>query len=146
MDILDIAKRECKGEATVEEVTWLSLPYMRIDWLNALITALNELDSQMTYHRDRITMMTDDVKLDIVSTREYTFEKDKFDAWQRRALRYKAGLQGRVNDVKIMLVSGDDSPRPEVLTAAIILHKQQSESYGLTPEPHDIELWSSITK
>ena len=146
MDILDIAKRECKGEATVGEVTWLSLPYMRVDWLSALITALNELESQMTYHRDRITMMTDDVKLKIVSTDEYKFEKDKFDAWQRRALRYKAGLQRRMNDVKTMLVSGDDSPRLEVLIAAIILHKQQSESYGLTPEPHDIELWSSITK
>lgn len=145
-DILDIAKRECKGEATPEEVAWLNLPEMHGDWLNALITALNELDSQMTYHRDRIGLLANDVNLKIVSTGEYKFEKDKFDAWQRKALRYKAGLQRRINDIKMMMVNGDDAPRIEALIAAIILHKHQSETAGLNPEPHDIELWSTISK
>lgn len=146
IDILDIAKRECKGEATEEEVAWLNLPEVHSDWLNALITALNELDSQMTYHRDRVGMLANDVKLNIVSAEEYKFEKEKFDSWQRKALRYKAGLQKRINDVRTIMATGDDSPRLEVLIAAIMMHKQQSESSGLTPEPHDLELWSAITK
>lgn len=147
MDILDVAKRECKGEATDAEIALLNQPEMHSHWLNALISALNELDSQMTYHRDRITMLTEDVKINIVSTDEYKHEKEKFDAWQRKALRYKAGLQRRMTEVKTMMFTGDDNaPRAEMLLAAIMLHKQQSETSGLDAEPHDLELWSTIAR
>ena len=147
MDIQDIAKRECKGQATEEEVEFLNNPEQHNSWLNALINALNELDSQMTYHRDRVSMMTEDVRLNIVNTEEYKFEKDKFDAWQRKALRYKAGLQRRITEVKTMMFGGNDNnSRAELLAAAIMVHKQQSESAGLSPESHDLELWSALAR
>lgn len=146
-DIIEIAKRECKGQATDEEIAYLNRPEMHSEWLNALMTALNELDSQMTYHRDRVTMLANDVNLNIMSESEYKYEKEKFDSWQRKALRYKAGIQKRMTEVKTMAFSSDgSSPRAEALIAAIILHRQQSENSGLTPESHDIELWSSIAR
>lgn len=144
-DIIDIAKRECKGQATEEEVAFLNQPEMRQVWLNALKTALDELDSQMTYHRDRVTMLANDANLDLISEKEYLGEKEKFDSWQRKALRYKAGIQKRITEVKTMnLTSGDSSARVQELIEAIVNHKRQSENAGLNPEPHDIELWSSI--
>lgn len=144
-DILDVAKRECKGDATKEEVALLHTPEMLPQWINALIAALNELDSQMTYHRDRITMLAEDVKLDIIDQDEYKHEKERFDSWQRKALRYKAGIQRRLNEVKTMMFSGENgSPRAEALIAAIMVHKQQCEASGLDPEPHDIDLWATI--
>lgn len=145
MDILDIAKRECKGEATEEEVAYLNRPEMLGRWVNALVVALNELDSQMTYHRDRVTMMADDVKMKLISAEHYRFEKEKFDSWQRKALRYKSGIQKRVSEVKMMMLGGDaESNSSNVLVSAIIKHKQQSEASGLDPEPHDLELWSAL--
>lgn len=146
-DIIDIAKRECKGQASKEEVEFLHQPKMRQAWLNALTTALSELDSQMTYHRDRVTMLANDAKLNLIGEGEYMDEKEKFDSWQRKALRYKAGIQKRITEVKTMASSSDDpSVRVQELIEAIVTHKQQSESAGLNPEPHDIELWESITK
>ena len=147
MDIQDIAKRECKGQATDEEIEFLNNPEQHSNWLNSLINALNELDSQMTYHRDKISRMTEDVKLNIITTEEYKFEKDKFDAWQRKALRYKAGLQRRITEIKTMMFGGNDNnSRAESLAAAIMIHKQQSEISGLTPESHDLELWSALAR
>ena len=147
MDIQDMAKRECKGQETEEEVDFLNSPENHANWLNSLINALNELDSQMTYHRDRISMMTEDVKLNIVDSEEYKFEKEKFDGWQRKALRYKAGLQRRITEVKTMMFGGNDNnSRAEVLANAIMIHKQQSELSGLDPESHDLELWSALAR
>jgi hypothetical protein len=145
MDILDIAKRECKGEATQDEVAYLNKPEMLGQWVNALLIALNELDSQMTYHRDRVTMLADDVKMKLISTEQYRHEKEKFDSWQRKALRYKSGIQKRVSEVKMMMLNGDSEfNNSHVLVSAIMKHKQQTEASGLDPEPHDIELWSSL--
>lgn len=146
-NIVDIAKRECKGQATEEEIAFLNRPEMYPEWLNALSTALNQLDSQMTYHRDRVTMLANDVKLNIVSESEYRHEKDKFDSWQRKALRYKAGIQERMTEVRSMASTSPGSNlKAEELVTAILMHKRQSENAGLNPEPHDIELWSSISR
>jgi len=145
-EIIEIAKRECKGQATDEEIAYLNRPEMHSEWLNALVTALNELDSQMTYHRDRVTMLANDVNLNLVGNGEYKYEKEKFDSWQRKALRYKAGIQKRITEVKSIVSSDGSSSRAEELIDAIILHRQQSENAGLTPEPHDLELWSSIAR
>ena len=80
-NIMDIAKRECKGDASTEEIEWLQKPENRLAWCQSLLTALSDYESSAMYHRERVNMMAQDVKLGVVSHKDYLEEKDKFDTW-----------------------------------------------------------------
>lgn len=147
MDILDIVKRECKGDATDEEVAWIMEPTRRAEWHRALREAIEEFESQMLYHKTRIERMADDAKVGILSRDIYTEESDKFEKWHRKALRYRSGLIKRASDVRAMLDSDPEFDFKENyyrLVNAIEKHRQATLSAGLNPENHDDDLWSSI--
>lgn len=149
MDILDIAKRECKGDATEEEIAWLSQPARRADWHRALREAIEEFESQMLYHKTRVERMADDAKVGILSRDIYTAESEKFENWHRKALRYRSGLVKRASDIRAMLDSDPDFDFKEnyyKLVNGIEKHRQDTLAAGLSPENHDNDLWSIINK
>lgn len=149
MDILDIAKRECKGLATEEEVNWITSPQNHVEWHRALSEALAEFESQMLYHKTRVERAADDAKVGIISKSQYAEESEKFESWNRKALRYRSGIISRMAEVKAMI---DDDPTFDFkkkyhdLADAINKHKIATETAGMTPEKHDTDLWESISK
>lgn len=148
MDILDVVKRECKGNATDDEVSWLSAPERVGAWYQALLDAIAEFESQMMYHKTRIERIADDAKLNIVNKDFYVEEKEKFEAWYRKALRYRSGLVGRASDVKMMLSEQSSeilSDKLNKLISAIHLHRKTMENLDMTPEKHDADLWEVLT-
>lgn len=148
LDVLDMAKRECKGMATQEEIEWLHAEENTLAWCHALITALSDSDSQVIFHKSRIDMMAKDAELGIVDKNDYYEEKQKFDEWVRKAQRYRNGISKRLSEVKTILGDVDsleiveDNAR---LVRSIIEHKRASFEGEYTAEPHDIRLWSTIT-
>jgi len=146
-DVLDMAKRECKGDATSEEIAWLHDKENRIAWCHALITALSDSDSQMVFHKTRIDMMARDVELGLKDHNDFEEEKLKFDEWLRKAQRYRNGINKRLSEVKTILSNLNSLEIVEEnarLSKAIIEHKRSSFEGDYTAEPHDIRLWSTI--
>jgi hypothetical protein len=147
-NIMDIAKRECKGDASTEEIEWLQQPENRLAWCQSLLTALSDYESSAMYHRERVNMMAQDVKLGVVSHKDYLAEKEKFDTWYRKSQRYRNGISERLSQVKTLLAEDktisylDEIAR---LTYAIIQHKKESEETEAIPEVYDLILWSSIS-
>jgi hypothetical protein len=147
-NIMDIAKRECKGDASTEEIEWLQLPQNRLAWCQSLLTALSDYDSSATYHRERVNMMAKDLQLGVVTHKDYLDEKDKFDNWYRKSQRYRNGISERLSQVKTLLAEDKTvSHLDEIakLTLAIINHKRASEESEAIPEVYDLVLWSSIS-
>lgn len=146
-DVLDMAKRECKGQATDDEVAWLHDEGNRFAWCQALITALSDCDSQVLFHKTRIDMMSKDVELGIKDHNDYFDEKQKFDEWLRKSMRYRNGISQRLSEVKTIL---PDIPQLDLieenarLTKAIIDHRRSSIEGEYTAEAHDIRLWSNV--
>lgn len=146
-DVLDMAKRECKGTATEEEIDWLHDEKNRLAWCHALITALSDSDSQVVFHKSRIDMMAKDVELGIMHQDDYYAEKQKFDEWVRKSQRYRNGISKRLSEVKTILADSESLDLVEEnarLVKAIVAHKRSSFEGGYTAEPHDIKLWSSV--
>lgn len=146
-DVLDMAKRECKGDATSEEIAWLHDEENRIAWCHALITALSDSDSQMVFHKTRIDMAAKDVELGLLDPNDFDEEKLKFDEWLRKAQRYRNGINKRLSEVKTILSNLDSLEIVQQnarLAKAIIEHKRSSFEGEYTAEPHDIRLWSTI--
>jgi len=142
-----MAKRECKGDASPEEIAWLHDEENRIAWCHALITALSDSDSQMVFHKTRIEMMAKDVELGLKDHNDFDEEKLKFDEWLRKAQRYRNGINKRLSEVKTILSNLDSLEIVEEntrLSRAIIEHKRASFEGDYTAEPHDIRLWSTI--
>lgn len=146
-DVLDMAKRECKGDATPEEITWLYDEQNRLAWCHALITALSDSDSQMMFHKTRIDMMSRDVDLGLKDEEDYYDEKQKFDEWIRKAQRYRNGINKRLSEVKTIISNSESLDLVEEnarLARAIIEHKRSSFEGEYTAEPHDLKLWSTV--
>lgn len=148
-DFLDMAKRECKGMATNEEVDFLMHEDNRFAWCQALITAISDYDSQMIFHKTRIDMLGRDAELGVVSHHQYYEEKQRFDEWIRKSTRYRNGLNQRLSEVKSLLANKDTLEHIEEiarLTRAIIEHRRVSTEGKYMAEAHDIKLWSQIVE
>ncbi len=146
-DMLDVAKRECKGDATPEEIAWLHDETNRLAWCHALITALSDSDSQMIFHKTKIDMMAKDADMNLIGFEDYQEEKLKFDEWLRKAQRYRNGINKRLSEVKTILSNSESLDFVEEnarLVRAIVEHKRSSFEGNYTDEPHDIRLWSTI--
>lgn len=146
-DVLDIAKRECKGDATGEEIAWLFAEENRLAWCHALITALSDSDSQMLFHKTRIDMLSKDAELGIIDIEDYQEEKEKFDEWIRKAQRYRNGINKRLSEVKTILANTESLDLIEEntrLAKAIVDHRRSSFEGEYTAETHDLKLWSHV--
>jgi hypothetical protein len=146
-DVLDMAKRECKGDATAEEVAWLFAEENRLAWCHALITALSDSDSQMIFHKTRIDMLSKDAELGLMDQEEYHDEKLKFDEWIRKAQRYRNGINKRLSEVKTIIGNSTSLDLVEEnarLAKAIIEHRRSSFENEYTAETHDLKLWSAV--
>jgi GTPase Era involved in 16S rRNA processing len=146
-NVLEMAKQECKGTASEEDVEWLQKPENRFTWCQALITALSDCDSQVAFHKNRIDLMAKDVELGMLAASEYFEEKQKFSDWVRKSMRYRNGVSQRLSEVRALL--GND-PRIkhveeiEKLTKAIIAHRRASIENQYAAEAHDYKLWATV--
>lgn len=146
-DVLDMAKRECKGDATEEEVAWLFAEENRLAWCHALITALSDSDSQMLFHKTRIDMLAKDAEIGLMDEEDYHEEKLKFDEWIRKAQRYRNGINKRLSEVKTIIGNSSSLDLVEEnarLAKAIIDHRRASFEGEYTAETHDLKLWSAV--
>ena len=147
-NILDVAKRECKGDATAEEQEWLQKPENILAWCQALTTALSDAESSMQFHHNRISLLSQDAKYGDFALQNYIEEKEKFDAWQRKAQRYRNGINQRLSQVKTLLGSNDSSTHVDEivrLTRAINDHRKASIDADSIPEVYDQILWSTVS-
>ena len=148
MDILDIVKRECKGDATNEEVSWLRDPANHGVWLSGLFWAISDFESQLLYHKSAVDLAARDAELKIITKNEYLDVRDRFESWHKKALRYRSGLHERLAEVRSLVYSHPDNATKanlQDMIQAITNHKRATLNAGLNPEPHDSDLWSSIT-
>jgi hypothetical protein len=146
-NILDIAKRECKGDATEEEQEWLQKPENLLAWCTALTTALSDHDSSAQFHHTRVTLLAQDAKLGGYAAEQYLEEKAKFDTWQRKSQRYRNGISNRLSQIKTLM--GEDKTMSHVeeiarLTKAIVDHRHAVTNADDIPTLYDLALWSSI--
>lgn len=147
-DVLDMAKRECKGDATADEVAWLFAEENRMAWCHALITALSDSDSQMLFHKTRIDMLAKDAELGLIDDDDYHDEKLKFDEWVRKAQRYRNGINKRLSEVKTLIGNSSTLDLVEEnarLAKAIIEHRRASFEGEYNAETHDLKLWSAVS-
>lgn len=146
-DVLEMAKRECKGIATDAEITWLQQPENHFAWCQALITAVSDFDSQLLFHKTRVDMMSKDVELGIIPISVFSEEKQRFDEWIRKSTRYRNGITKRLSEVKTLLSQKKELDLIEEvarLTRCIIEHRRSSIEGEYGAEAHDLRLWSSV--
>lgn len=147
LDVLDMAKRECKGDATDDEIAWLQAPENRYAWCQALITALSDYDSQVMFHKSRLETLAHDAELGVAGRQEYLMEKDKFENWLRKSTRYRNGISQRLSEVKTLL--GENPLLQHIeenarLTKAIVEHRRAARDGQFGEETHDLKLWSAV--
>lgn len=146
-NLLDMVKRECKGQATEEEQEWLQDPNNHMAWCQALTTALSDAEASMQFHHNKISLLSQEAKYGGYALDKYLEEKEKYDAWQRKAQRYRNGISQRLAQVKILVGQNDTiSHTDEIvrLTRAIYEHKKAALEADAIPEVYDQILWSVI--
>jgi hypothetical protein len=147
LDVLDMAKRECKGDATEQEVQWLLQPENHYSWCQALITALSDFDSQVLFHKTRLQMLAHDAELGVTPREEYLMEKEKFEGWLRKSTRYRNGISQRLGEVKTLLGNHPALEHIEEnarLMRAIADHRRAARDGQFGEETHDLKLWATI--
>ena len=142
-DIIDLVKREVKGQASREEIIWLKQPENTDLWVNGLEAAIEDLLLQFDDWEDRLTRIRQEIKADVLSTHDYLEATKQFEFWRKKASRYRLGLEQKL--LEVSMTNEQREPIVDVLINAIEVHKKQS-SKTRTVTPTDIQLWSLIEK
>lgn len=136
IETIGLAKREAKGEATPEEVAWLADPANYRLWVQALRSAIADAVEQFDLQRERLERARNEVAAGILSQDAYRLVADAYDAWSKKANRYRLGLEQRLAEI-----TATEQSEVERLRAAITVHRYNSQA------PHsdaDHELWSVL--
>lgn len=136
IETVALAKREAKGEASPEEVAWLSDPANYRLWVQALRSAITDAVEQFDLQRERVERARAEVQAGITSNENYRVIADAYEAWSKKANRYRLGLEQRLAEV-----TASETAEVERLRAAITVHRYNSKA------PHseaDHQLWSVL--
>lgn len=136
IEVVEVAKREAKGEATQAETAWLHDPANYPSWVQALQTAIQDINQQIDYQRDRLDRGRREVEAGILSKDQYGRLSDSYEAWSKKANRYRLGLEQRLAEITVAHTS-----EVERLRVAIMQHRYFSQA------PHsdaDHALWAAI--
>lgn len=137
VDIVGIAKREAKGEATSDEVSWLHEPQNRALWIRALRAAIQDAQDQFSLQRERVDRARLEVGSSLLTEDRYRQIVGEYDAWVKKANRYRIGLEQRLQEIGL----DSEMTEAERLRNAIAAHRHMSE------EPHsdaDRHLWTVL--
>jgi len=138
IDVVTVAKREAKGDATQDEIEWLTRSENREIWARALRSAVHEAQEQIEIRREGVERARVEVAAGLLDQRGYRAIADEYDAWIKKAQRYRLGLEQRLAEVVSQTQAEIDR-----LRVAIEAHRASSTS---TPSDADSRLWSILDK
>jgi hypothetical protein len=136
LEVINLAKREAKGEATPEDQAWLSDPANFQSWCVALRSAITDATEQFEQQRERLDRARADVQAGILSTGDYQQISDHYEAWAKKANRYRLGLEQRLAEI----TTTQDSEVARLRTA---IEKHRSVKQ-YEPSVADEVLWSVL--
>jgi hypothetical protein len=140
-EVVELVKREAKGEATDSEKRWLYSPSNRKTWKAGLSSAIEDCVLQFEEWDVRLERVRNEVIDGVVSKEGYERASEAYEAWRRKAGRYRLGLEQRL--LEITLDEQGYEPIVDTLVDAIRKHKKdlvgQRESVAV-----DIRLWSVL--
>lgn len=139
MDFIEVvaaAKREAKGDATDQEIAWLRDPRNRSAWMLGLSSAIQDAADQFAQQRERLERVRADAEAGLISPDAYRAVSDSYEAWIKKASRYRLGLEQRLVEV-----SDEDRSQASVLRRAIEQHRH--DRYAGVPDA-DVRLYQHL--
>jgi hypothetical protein len=139
VDLVDLVKREAKGEISSDEQNWLLQPENIDQWKIGLEAAIDDCLLQFEDWEDRLARVRLEVKAGVLSQDAYERTMDNYEIWRKKASRYRLGLEQKL--LEISLLDEDREPIVDTLVNAISAHKEElkREATGV-----DLKLWSLI--
>lgn len=136
LEVVEIAKREAKGQATSSEIDWLYRDENYSTWVQALRSAIQDVVEQMEYQNERLERARSEVQAGLMTPNAYLVISQNYEAWSKKAHRYRLGIEQRLMEITTLHES-------EVtrLRTAIERHRLDSRA------PHsdaDHDLWSVL--
>lgn len=150
-DIVALVKREAKSETTQDETEWLNRPENLSMWKEALAAAIDDVCEQFAAQKEKVDRVAVDVQRGLATQEDYDLAVLDYDAWKKKASRYRLGLEHRLREIKsrerTRNVLATDAARTVIyLLTAIESHKAALLQFGQdVPRPADITLWDSIS-
>ena len=141
IEVVEMVKREAKGEATPQEKRWLSAPVNRKTWKAALQAAIDDCVLQFDEWDVRIDRLRGEVRDGLASRESYDKVSEGYEIWRKKAGRYRLGLEQRL--LEISLEDEGREPIVDTLVSAIRQHKSEvADSRDVSPI--DLRLWSLL--
>jgi hypothetical protein len=141
--VIELVKREVKGQATSDEIRWLKQPENLQRWIGALEIAIEDLLLQFDDWEDRLARAREEKREGILETQDYLTLLKVYEDWRKKASRYRLGLEQKL--LEVSLKHDQREPIVDVLINAIESHKKEL-SRERTVAPTDLRLWSLIEK
>ena len=141
--VIELVKREVKGQATSHEIRWLKQPENLQRWIGALEIAIEDLLLQFDDWEDRLARAREEKREGILETQDYLTLLKVYEDWRKKASRYRLGLEQKL--LEVSLKHDQREPIVDVLINAIESHKKEL-SRERTVAPTDLRLWSLIEK
>ena len=139
VEIVDLVKREAKGEISSDEQIWLSQPENLDQWKIGLEAAIDECLLQFDDWEDRLSRVRAEVKAGVLSQDAYERVMTDYELWRKKASRYRLGLEQKL--LEISLLDEDREPIVDTLVNAISVHKEDLKREATAV---DLKLWSLI--
>lgn len=142
-ELVEIVKREVKGDATPTEVAWLTAPENRKAWKAGLEAAIDDCLLQFDDWEDRLERVREEVKAGVMSQAAYQGLHDSYEQWRKKAGRYRLGLEQKL--LEVAFLDDDRDPAVELLSQAILEHREDLIGRREATQI-DMKLWSLIEK
>jgi hypothetical protein len=140
-EVVEMVKREAKGDALEHEKKWLYSPKNRKIWKAALQAAIDDCISQFEEWDVRLDRLREEVRDGLISQQAYETGSAAYELWRKKAGRYRLGLEQKL--LEITLDDKDHEPIVDKLVEAIRSHKDGiSDSRETTAT--DMKLWSLL--
>ena len=101
VDVVDLVKREAKGDATAREQDWLYAPANRKVWKAALEAAIDDCLLQFDEWDVRLDRMRGEVRDGVITTQTYEKASEAYELWRKKAGRYRLGLEQKLLEITL---------------------------------------------
>lgn len=137
IETVGIAKREAKGDVTPDEAAWLHNPANHPIWVQALKAAISDAVDQFDLQRERLDRARAEATAGLLSQEKYREVADAYEAWSKKANRYRLGLEQRLAEITA-------SHDAEVERLRLAIERHRSIQTGYSPSDADHELWAVL--
>jgi len=149
VEVVAIVKREAKSEASPEEAEWLHRSENVTLWKEALAAAIADVCDQFAHQKERLDRVREDTAAQILPQASYDAALVEYEAWKKKASRYRLGLEHRLREVRSAertrnVLATDAAKNLMALLEAVEEHRATVLDQG-EPDQWDLVLWDSIT-